>query len=48
MLRNKCLNPLCYNKYSSTIYALQYYEECSKVTVYSKSNFPEGFDLAAR
>ena len=31
------MNPLCYNinKYSSTIYVLQYYEEYFKVTLYT-------------
>ena len=35
IIRNRRLNPLCYNinKYSITIYVLQYYEECFKVTV---------------
>ena len=47
MLKNRWLNPLCYNKYSSTIYALQYYKEYYKVTVYSKSNFPTSFNLTA-
>ena len=47
MAWKRSLNPLCYNKHSSTIYILQYYKEYYKVTVYSKSNFPTSFNLTA-
>ena len=48
MAWKRSLNPLCYNKHSSTIYILQYYKEYYKVTVYLKSNFPTSFNCTAR
>ena len=48
MVWKRSLNPLCYDKHSSTIYILQYYKEYYKVTVYLKSNFPTSFNCTAQ